>query len=93
MGTVHYIGKYGTGASKAEYARLIAKWSTGGSECPAAARDEITIIELLAAFRRHAVKHYRKDGRLTGEVLNFDHAIKPLKMLYGKRTGREISGR
>ena len=83
-GKVHYLGKHGSRASKEEYARLIAQWSTGEPGQPPVARDEITIVELLAAFRRHAVRHYQKDGRPTGEVTNFDHAIKPLKMLFGR---------
>ena len=69
-GTVYYIGQYGTRASKAEYARLIAQWLAGDSECPPEVRDEITIVEMLVAYLRHAHLHYRKDGRPTHELTN-----------------------
>jgi integrase len=89
-GTVHYIGKHGTRASKAEYARLIAQWSAGDSEHPAAAREDITIVELLAAFHRYAAKHYRKDGRPTQEVTNIKVALRPLKALYATSLVRDF---
>lgn len=80
-GKVHYLGKHGSHESKSAYARLIARWSAGEFDRPA--RDEITIVELVAAFRRFAVVHYRKNGQPTGEVANFDQAVKPLILLYG----------
>ena len=89
-GKARYIGKHGTKASKAEYARLIAQWSSGESEYSAAARDEITIVEMLAAFRRFAVKHYRKDGQLTHEITNIKCALRPLKALYENSLVRDF---
>ena len=54
-GTVHYIGKFGSKASKLEYARLLAQWSAGEPDNPAAARDDLTVVELVAAARRQDV--------------------------------------
>ncbi len=39
---------------------------------------------MLDRFRGHALKHYRKDGRPTGQVSNFDQAMRPLLVLYGE---------
>jgi integrase len=89
-GKVHYLGKVGTPKSYAKYARLIADWNGGRPEPPRPQPEEITIIELIAAWRRHAVRHYRKDGQPTGEAKNFDHAAKPLLALYGDELARDF---
>lgn len=57
-GHTHYLGVYATKASRAEYDRLIAN----GRQMPTA-NSAVTVMEMLAAFRRHAVKHYRKYGQ------------------------------
>ena len=82
-GVDHYLGPHGTKASKLEYDRLIGEWITRG-RTPEVDTNDVTVVELLAAFRRHAIKHYRKDGRPTGELANIDYAIKTLKTFYGR---------
>jgi hypothetical protein len=78
-----YLGAYGTRLSRANYDRITTEWLASGRTCNTAGQD-ITIVELLAAFRRYAVKHYCRDGRPTGEIHNFDYAIVPLRVLYGR---------
>ena len=78
-----YLGPYGTKASRAEYDRLIAMWLANGRRLPADEND-LTIVEMLAAFRRHAVKHYRKNGRPTRSLGNIDDAVRPLMLFYGR---------
>lgn len=82
----HYLGPYGTAARKREYDRLTAEWLANGRVGPA--ENDTTIVELLAAFRRHALKHYRKDGRPTSQLHVIDYAIRPLKRLYGSELVR-----
>jgi hypothetical protein len=42
------------------------------------------VSELIAAFWRHAQKHYRdQDGKPTRELDNFRDALRPLRRLYG----------
>ncbi|MBI3838796.1 MAG: hypothetical protein HY288_12800 [Planctomycetia bacterium] len=88
-GKLFYLGTHGTKASKLEYDRLTAGWLANGRQLRTA-DAELTIVEMLAAFRRHAVKHYRKHGRPTGEVANFDGAMAPLKLLYGREAVRDF---
>lgn len=79
----HYLGKYGTAASRLEYNRLIGELRAGGGTLPV--KHDLTINELLVAFFRHAKTYYRKpDGTPTTGVQSFKQACKPLKELYGK---------
>jgi hypothetical protein len=88
-GTDHYLGPHGTKASHLEYDHLIALWLANGRRLPSTDND-LTIVEMLVAFRRFAVKHYRKDGRPTRSLGNIDDAVKPLKLLYGRELVRDF---
>ena len=78
-----YLGKFNTAASRAEYNRLIAEWTAHGGTLPQG-RD-LTVVELEAAFMRHAAGYYRRpDGSTTNEVKNFKLAIRRLAALYGR---------
>ena len=52
-GREHYLGKYGTAASRQAYNRLIAEWIANDRHLPAPA-GELTIVELIARFTEHA---------------------------------------
>jgi integrase len=47
-GKDHYLGRYGTVASKAEYDRLISEWLAGGRQLPNA--GSMTVVELCRAY-------------------------------------------
>ena len=92
-GKDHYLGRFGSPESRAEYDRLIAEWLTSGRRSPTSpvARNGATVDEVVLAFWRHAEAHYRKpDGRPTGELENFRHALKPLRRLYGPTPAAEF---
>jgi len=91
-GKMFYLGVHGTDASRQKYDRLVTAWLANGRQVAPYTHD-ITIVEVLAAFRRHVVLHYRKDGRPTGEVRNFDDAMKPLALLYGDEPVRAFGPR
>ncbi len=80
-----YLGVHGTRTSKREYDRLIAEWLAGGRRLPSPQSEigDLTIVEVLARFFRHAKVHYRKNGQVTHEVDNIKFASVPLKRLYG----------
>ena len=84
-GIEFYLGLHGTKVSHLEYDRLVGEWLTVGRQLPAGfdERNELTIVELLARYRKFAEQHYRKDGRPTGELDNVRYAVRPLKELYG----------
>jgi integrase len=79
------LGEYGTTASRAEYARVIAEWEANGRRLPAkAVGNELSINELALAYWRHAEQHYRRpDGTKTSEQNEYRMALRPLKHLYG----------
>jgi integrase len=79
------LGKYGTQASRQEYARVIAEWEANGRRLPSreGGRD-LTVYELALAFLRHAEQHYRHpDGTATKELPDYKLSLRPLTHLYG----------
>jgi integrase len=79
-----YLGKYNSAASRREYKRVIAEWAVHGGTLPKHASD-MTIIELCAAFMRHAKTYYRRqDGSQTNELKNFKLSIRRLNDIYGR---------
>jgi hypothetical protein len=64
------LGKYGSEASRREYARVIAEWEAADRRLPQAnaKTPDLTINELLAAYWDHAEVYYRdKYGKAAGE--------------------------
>jgi hypothetical protein len=89
-GKRHWLGRWNSPESKAEYRRLISDWLTHGGRIPTKPQ-ELTIAELSVAFLRHAKKHYRlPDGRLSSEYGNFTQAIGPLDALYGDQPAADF---
>lgn len=88
-GKQHYLGKYGTPESLAEYNRLVQEWLTRGSTPSAPQREAACpttplVNEIIVAFLNHAEGHYvRPDGTPSGELDNLRDALKPLRHLYG----------
>jgi hypothetical protein len=77
-----YLGKHGTAASKASYARLISeRVATGRIE-----RTEpsvLTVAELIRAYWRHVTQYYVKHGEKTGEQHCMKSALRFVRRLYG----------
>src|SRR5262245_1819076 len=75
-----YLGKFGTAASKREYARLTSQWLTAGGVMVASPTDALTVTELLNAFWRHAKTYYvDPDGGASQERINFGTLVKRLR--------------
>lgn len=92
-GKSHYLGEYGSEASRIRYGELVAKVVSGqpidpfcpkkvGSPLPTDSAG-LTINELVLAFMRHAKQHYLKDGRETSEIHCLKSATRWLVELYG----------
>jgi integrase len=89
-GKDHYLGRYGTAASKAEYDRLVGEWLAAGRQLSGKDGD-LTVSELILAYMRHADKHYRKpDGKPTRQTELVRLTMKPLKALYGRTLAAEF---
>jgi hypothetical protein len=61
-GVDHYLGKYGSPESKAEYDRLIAEWLGNGRRLsPPTVADGLTVAELILAYWQWAERYYRDE--------------------------------
>jgi len=89
-GKMIYLGMHGSAASREAYERLVAEWLASGRS--GEVRDGgPTVIQLVAAFRRHARAYYRDaSGEVSRHVSNFDDALKPLVKLYGRTPAAEF---
>lgn len=67
-GADHYLGPFGTVASRREYDRLIRAWYALGGLSPDK-RDEFTIVELLDAFALHAKIYYGPERALNRAII------------------------
>ncbi|MFG0331689.1 MAG: tyrosine-type recombinase/integrase [Phycisphaerales bacterium] len=86
-----YLGRYNTPESREKYRRLIAEWLANDGRQPIERSDDLRVVELFAAFMRHARKHYRRpDGTPTNEIENYHRVITLTKDLYGRLRAREF---
>lgn len=91
-GKDHYLGRYGTEASKRRYDRLINEWLAHGRQLPNSDGDAgASVNSLLLAYLQHAEGHYRRpDGSPTSELSLLKLALRPLKKLYGMTSATEF---
>src|SRR5512133_1466006 len=81
-----YLGPYGTAVSRREYDRVIAEWLANGRRTPFDAAQDISIVELIAAYWRHARGYYagtETGGDSNGELSCLRLALRVVKHLYG----------
>jgi hypothetical protein len=83
-GRDHYLGPYGTKASRIEYDRLITEWLASGRPTTIAEQSGITVSELIVQYWRHARKRYVKNGQPTSERDLVRMALSPVRELYGR---------
>lgn len=92
-GRDHYLGKYGSPESRAEYDRVVGEWLVGGRRAPGKADSpgtDLTINELILAYLGFADGYYVKDGRPTTEPRDIRLAIRPLRRLYAHSPAGEF---
>jgi integrase len=85
-----YLGRYGSESSKQEYRRLIAEWMQTGCIVRANEHEEISIIEVIAAYLKFAINYYRKDGQVTREYGLIAECCKFVKSHYGRKPATEF---
>jgi integrase len=85
-GIDHYLGRYGTTASRREYDRVVGEWLAAGRHPPAnvVRADGLTVVELIARYWSWCQSYYLFQGRPTGEPARIRDVLKPLRRLYGK---------
>jgi integrase len=82
----HYLGKWQSPESKAEYDRLVGEWLASGRQTPPRKATAVSplLSEVILAYWQHAKDYYRRpDGTPTNEVDNIRLALRPLRRLYG----------
>lgn len=63
-----YSGRWKSASSKAEYSRVTREWLVGAT-LAADRPTSLTVVELLAAYKRHAKTYYvDADGKSTSEL-------------------------
>ena len=78
-GTDHYLGPWKSKASLVEYDRLIGEWLTHGRSLAVDdAPEPVTVVEIIAAYVKHAGGYYVKSGKRTNEYDCIVLAMKPL---------------
>jgi len=84
-----YLGPHGTRVSRDEYDRVVAEWLQNGRTIPTPEAG-LTVVELFAAYKRFAIKYYRKNGKVTAEVGCILQAAKFVQRLYGRTEAAEF---
>ena len=85
----YLLGPWNSKESKEKYNRLVGEYvSSGRSKSFGTQPVELTIAELLVAFRAHAVQTYGVSKR--GEYYHLSLAMRPLKRLYASTDAVEF---
>jgi integrase len=86
-----YLGPHNSKASRLEYDRIVTEWLAAGRKLPVSLGEiDLSVVEVLARYKKFAKLYYRKDGRPTGEWENIERAIKPVQELYGRTPAKEF---
>ena len=86
-GVDHYLGKYNSAESKAEYRRLLAEWMVCGQVT--SSDPGLSVVEVANAFWQHAKAFYGAGTHL-GELGSYRLAVKLLKDLYGHTPAKDF---
>src|SRR4029450_9783283 len=78
-GRDHYLGPHGSATSRREYDRVVTEWISNGRTMPTP-KEELTVVELIAAYIRHAKAYYRGSSECQATA----YSVRPLKELYGR---------
>jgi hypothetical protein len=86
-----YLGPHGTQVSLKEYDRQISEWLARDRRPSSPAVEEgYTVVELIADYKRHATKYYRKNGRVTNEVTAILSAAAFVRQAYGREPANDF---
>ena len=83
-----YLGKWNSKASTSEYDRLISEWTANGRRLPS--NDDVTVVEVIAAYVKFAKGYYRKNGMVTREYGHVVEVLRMLNGLYGRKLANEF---
>ena len=80
-----YLGPWKSKASRVEYDRLVGEWLAAGRPTQVThANAQLTVVELIHLYWKHAKSYYGKPGQpLSGYLFNIKSALRFLKRYYG----------
>ncbi len=82
-GRRHYLGRFERPETRQRYHDLLQTWEARGRQPLNVGPDEITVVELLSRFMKHAASYYRgPDGKLSRVVSSLRAALRPLTKFY-----------
>lgn len=88
-----YLGKHGSKESLEAYARQVAELATSevrAASAPLIYANDLTVVELGAAYLRHAKEYYRKNGQPSPWLAHIRLSIRRLCELYGATPASEF---
>jgi len=88
-GKDHWLGKYGSPESHDRYSSLILEWQQAAKEAPSG----VTFGQLSQMYRKHAERHYRKNGKETSEVGLIRYSLKRMNKVARSLLLSDISPR
>ncbi|MBL9083485.1 MAG: hypothetical protein JNK76_16840 [Planctomycetales bacterium] len=94
-GRDHYLGRFGSPESKEKYFRLLAEQAVAAATTAQTATRlklpaNLTINQLVNAYRKFAEGYYVRDGKPTKELADMRYAARPLRKLYGSTPVRDF---
>ncbi len=79
----HYLGRFERPETRQRYHDLLQTWEARGRQPLNVGPDEITVVELLSRFMKHAASYYRgPDGKVSRVVSSLRAALRPLTKFY-----------
>ena len=82
-GRDHYLGKFGSPASRLEYERLISIWLANGRRLPQS-KAPITVAELMAAHLKWAKEYYRRSSHKDSQILSIKALFRVVRPDFGR---------
>ena len=101
-GRDHYLGDFNSPESWEKYHRLIAEWlasarqapdapsSATAEASPASEKPDLTISQVIHAYRQFAATYYTKNGQPTKELTEMKFAARPVRKLYGNTLAKDF---
>ncbi|MCZ6573186.1 MAG: tyrosine-type recombinase/integrase, partial [Planctomycetota bacterium] len=91
-GRDHYLGKFGSDDSQAEYERLVGEWLIHGRQLPQekSPGEGPTINELILAYWEEAQRYYQRDGKPTSELESMRLALRYVRRPYGRTFAKDF---
>jgi integrase len=91
----HYLGKYNSPETHAEYRRLVSEWLAHGiTPTPVRSDQEVdhspSINEVMVGYIKHVDSYYVKEGRPTSEVSLIRRALRVLRQHYGHTPAKDF---